>query len=639
MNSAFRILPAICTLLSLSLPLRAAEPTPDARLAQKITYSVYASLQEITAALSSKTGVTLRAGANDRDWRVRERRVRVEIRNLPLGDALSGITKTLEYDLRRSGPDGQWTYRIWQTAKSRAQEEAMRTAETERLERRMAAIRDQVFQDADEIKPLSPDEAAKLRQTDPWKAYLGGTEEGRAYLDLVRSLPNETRDGVRLGRKVDLKVADLSPAQQDAVRKMISGGIAMKGGIGPSNLKDLLPKVTPTHLIFMPLTEELKKETDNAAMAGIAVVMGDSDGSDPQLDRMADEDEKMGLGHMIPMALVPLSDSKGFGKVFADMALRLNDGEDARQVQRDFNNRLRAGEGSWEADSTGDASAPAPAPGSTSTTTPAPPPVVPALQVEVDPLDADSLDDLLRGLSEKTRLSYVMESYPDEPRITGVLPRTKGTVKALLDSLKHVGYEWEYGSGVVRLKPTNWAVERSYDVPARLILGYRQILEAKGWFDLDLLGSLCSTLTSEQIKHRIVTDKVLAEGVTDALEGDNDRVLRFYGNLSARQKTALKSPDGLDLASLTEAQGSALAPLLTEAASKDRIAGKAFVTFEPNPAIHSTASPSEPRSLEVTFRVEMTDETHPASSHWSRKLTLPIRKELVYRKPERPVKK
>src|SRR5436305_491639 len=128
---------ALVSLASLLLSASAALPAlddlaPDSRLAQKVTYTASAATSaQMFQDLTRKTGVIIRAGSGTRDWQVKERRVHVSLRDLPLGTALKQTAKTLSYQFQRAGVDGNWTYRIYQGARGHQYEDTLRLAQTE----------------------------------------------------------------------------------------------------------------------------------------------------------------------------------------------------------------------------------------------------------------------------------------------------------------------------------------------------------------------------------------------------------------------------------------------------------------------------------------------------------------------------
>lgn len=76
-------------------PVSQAEEKPDSRLAQKVTYQGgYKRLHAVAEELTKQTGVTIRAGSNSQDWRVRDIPLIVCVKDMPLGRLLRTVADT-----------------------------------------------------------------------------------------------------------------------------------------------------------------------------------------------------------------------------------------------------------------------------------------------------------------------------------------------------------------------------------------------------------------------------------------------------------------------------------------------------------------------------------------------------------------
>jgi hypothetical protein len=562
MNIRMNAVLALCLLAVVGLPARAQEEqTPDERLKQKVTYSASAvPLEKVAEELTKKTGVILRAGSGERDWKDRERRVHVHLHDVPLAVALQGISKTLGFELRRSGDEGKWIYRIYQSARGRDYEAAMLSAQKEEKEREIVALREGMLSEAEDALALTPEEAAKLKDKDPWKAYLGGTDSGRAYAELLRGLPGDARELMLRGRKVNMDVGELTPAMRDAMQRMVAGSfLGRMDGPGNNPLRDMWKNTDPARLTFMPLGEEMIFGPVSAAamgMAGLATVMGDPKNVSPDLQRMMDQFESMGMGRGVPLAGMPVAGSGSMaGRMFGQMMNRLESGESWQNVERDLQNQMQN-------------------PGSLADdpafkVTPSPKPADPALHAEVEPIALKAAPmmsqesqsaELIRELGKRTKVAYVAEFHPESIPLAMALPSTKQPLHRLLDGLQRAGLQWEYENGLVRLRPKDWAVRRSYDVPQSLLDGYKKILEAKGWLDLEALSGLCAALTDGQIMHRVLKEPEFSPYLMTLMPTNNSRdLLRFYGDLNPAQRARLRTPEGLPFDRLTEAQWQRLA--------------------------------------------------------------------------------
>lgn len=554
-------------LLALSLQARAQEEIiPDERLKRKITYSASAAkLEDVAAELMKKSGVPISVGSGPRDWKDRERRIHVHFQEVPLGLALQGISKTLGYELRRAGDEGKWSYRIYQSPRNRDYEAAMLSAQKEERERQVVSMRESVLSDAEEALNMTPEEAAKLKEKDPWKAYLGGTESGRAYAEMLRGLSPEARELMLRGRRVTLNAGELPPELKRAMWQMVNNSFFQHMGQEQGQLGEALKNASPARIAFMPLDQEMLMgplPASSMGMAGFVVVLGDYNGSSPDAQRLMDQFENSGMGQGVPMAGMPLAGSGSMaGNMFARMMDRLESGEKMNTVMQDMQQQMQ------------NPGALADQPGNE--ITPSPTPTDPALLVEVEPIqlkyDVMSQEsqsaELIRELGKRTKLSYVVEYHPESTPLAMAMPSKKMPLYKLLDSLQRAGLQWTYENGAVRIQPKDWAVQRSYDVPDSLMAGYKQILETKGWLDLDSLSSLAASLTDGQLQHRVLRDPAFSPYMMSLMPMNNNRdLLRFYGELAPPQRARLQAEGGLPFDQLSEAQWQRLAYFIEDAA-------------------------------------------------------------------------
>ena len=154
----------------------------DKRLDKKVTLAVnHVKLEEVAKNLSEQSGITIKAGAGTRDWKVREQKVSIHGRDVPLSKALDQVTKLLGYCLSREGKEGEWTYIIWQDKKGRDLEAEMLNAQREEAAQRVAKSRQGTIDLAKDALGMSPEEAMKQRDKNPVLAYMGGTKTGRGF--------------------------------------------------------------------------------------------------------------------------------------------------------------------------------------------------------------------------------------------------------------------------------------------------------------------------------------------------------------------------------------------------------------------------------------------------------------------------
>lgn len=97
-----------------------ADTSTDPRLDKKVTLEVsHTKLEDAVKSLAEQTGVVIKAGSGQRDWRVRERKVTIYAKDVPAGQVMTEISKLLGYFLSQDGKKDEWTYLFWQDQKSR----------------------------------------------------------------------------------------------------------------------------------------------------------------------------------------------------------------------------------------------------------------------------------------------------------------------------------------------------------------------------------------------------------------------------------------------------------------------------------------------------------------------------------------
>lgn len=562
----FRLMIGIATMFGFSMVSVAQEPAagtevkPDPRLNQKITYSAAGlPLSEVTEALTKLTKVHIEAGIGVRDWKSRERRISVRAKDKTLGETLNQIAKTLHFFLGRFGKEGEWEYRLWQDLKGREFEKAMLLTQQEAAERSIKETRKAIFTDAEKALSMSKADALKLKTTDPWTAFLGGTESGRAYSELMRGLPDVSKELMLRGREVNLSVGELSPEMQGSLKRMVDNDKLTKMQMGMVGAPSL-DKFEPERLVLMQMDSIGGRMASVSAlgMVGVTLVIGKP--IEPAMP-----DPKSPIAEMfggMPLAGMPIAGSDSLlGRMIGMMGLTLEEGGDLTQAVQAMGADMEAVFRETLA----------------KRVKPTEKPTDPVLLQEVEPIKQgfdlkDPTKAALDKLAEVTRLGFILDFYPSQQDTMamglGFSVKKEPLYKAL-DAFQMAGYEWEYSDGFVRLRPKDWAVQRSYDIPDAFIEKYRKKLETDGWFDLDTTAEIVFALTEGQLLNRFAQDPELLPAASmlqqGAFGGAND-LLWVYGGLTAPQKAQMKTDAGLPFAALSDAQWDKMADVVETAA-------------------------------------------------------------------------
>lgn len=174
----------------------------DARLAQRVTYeakrkTVHAILND----LSEMTGVTLCAGYNNLDWQVRDRKMNVFAKDVPLADLMNSIARVMKFKWSINHDVEPWTYRLFMDRKTLLDAEAQKARSDARIKEKLAQRRKELL---DDIENASSGVAGSLRE-------------------LCTEVPVLT-EAVATGQELALSASQLSSAGKDVVLNTLPDG-------------------------------------------------------------------------------------------------------------------------------------------------------------------------------------------------------------------------------------------------------------------------------------------------------------------------------------------------------------------------------------------------------------------------------
>lgn len=522
---------------------------PDRRLDQKVTVQIiHTKLEDVAASLTKQSGVIVKAGTGTRDWKVRETRVTIQAKDIPLANALDDIATLLGYHISREGKDGEWTYIIWQDKKSRDLEAEMLTAEEEAAAKRASETRQAALDVAEKAAKMTPEEARKLRVSDPTLAYLGGTKSGRGYAQLFASLGQTERELVLRGKRVILPFESLSPALQQAAMDTASSGFLKEQGEG----------LTPLQIVISGLSGEASEGLGPLGVEGAIALMGIPSAG------MPDYDPVLGLGQPMSAFLLGKPDSK-FGKAFAGALTSLDEGASMDDFEKALDPFIEDESLSTEATARESA---------TETAPPTDPELTREIELKLpafkhwDPAyDAKLNGQTIEAISKATGFTVMLESFPDSGLIAPYLKPGKQPVYKIMIGLEKAGLSWKLEHSSLRIRPQDWATMRSYAIPESTLVRYRDALETMGALSLEDLAAMASELTDDQIDKRLFRDPDLSYAVTRPLggwEGHRRDMLRLYHALSASQQAQLKTEKGLPFDRLTDDQWGRLGTMIAD---------------------------------------------------------------------------
>ncbi len=537
---------------------------PDSRLDKKITLDVNnTKLEEVAKSLAEQTGITIKAGSGQRDWKVRERTVTIHGKDVAVGKMLDDIARVLGFYISREGKDKEWSYIIWQDKKSRDLEAEMVTAEKEAEAQRIKDMRQSSMDAAAAALKMSPDEAMKLKDKDPWAAFLGGTKTGRGFAGLLSSLQSQfptEYDLMMRGKRAAFPLAGISPGMMQSAQDATTGGFAamMRGQMG-----DMAKGLAPTQLTTMPMDDIMNGDmAGQIGWSGLFYISGMKPGSGP-----ADGNPFGGM----PMTFFPMIAPNSVGaSVFGSLLLDVESGTPFDEAERKlepktsdpaFASEMMAHDSPTEKE----------------------PPTDPELTREIElksdalpkanthPLDGgtnqESQGKVIAEISRALGMPVLMESFNSVMPLSTFVKAGKQPVYKVLVALEKANCAWERVDGSLTVRPKDWALRRSYLIPESFFAYYKALIEKQESLTVDDLAAIATGLTDDQIQRTLVSEPdftFLKVPMGGAMFGNTRDMLRLYGSFAPEQKLALQSEGGLQFSQLTDKQWDQLNMLITD---------------------------------------------------------------------------
>ncbi|MCC6483374.1 MAG: hypothetical protein IT209_00885 [Armatimonadetes bacterium] len=551
---------AALLLSTAALAQQTDEKAVDPRLDQKVSLDVtYAKLSDVAELLSKQSGVSIRAGSSERDWRVRERHISVRAKDVRLGDLLDNISNLVHYRLARGKRDGQFTYLWWQDKNQRDLEAEMLTAQKAADAERTREQRQAAFELSDRALTMSEADARKLRDKDPWLSYLGATPTGRAYAQLLKGITAsypDVKDLLLRGRRATIDLNQAPVQMREAARQATE--TSMFRGLIENPQHDPWKSMRPSSLTVMPLQESADGVQHSWGFGGMIMIMGRS--SDWPAGGAGDLTDGM------PMGILPITgEGTVMGHLFGRLMWMLEDGVAPQDAQKKLMEDFR------------DSGAVQSLLAHKSPTEDAPPVAGPLLkEVEVKKmpgiqemsLDVDHSDEkkTLDLLAKATGGPVILESYLRMMLPGAFISPGKQALAKMVIAFEKAGYEWDLKGDTLTLRPEDWSVRRSCEIRESWLEYYRNKIQTNGSLTLDELADMAAELSDGQIHRTLMADPdfvFMAGNLSSEMGGPGD-LLRLYGALTPQQKKALSGERGLTFADLNDGQYQRLADLMIE---------------------------------------------------------------------------
>lgn len=557
----------------------------DARLAQKVTYEARRkTMLKLMDELAEQTGVALKVGQNSKDWQVRDRKMSIFAKDVPLASLMNSIARVMKFKWSREGKDGAYIYRIYMDRRTLLDAETRLQREEERIKKAQSRKREETFNRFAEASAMTPEQLEKLKEESPFLYVAAKSGVADSLGSFFGQVP-AAAEALASGQEMSMNAGMLSPAaQQNMIRAMRDlHGIESKLGGGrrdfPEDIADNLNSVTVNINSHM---EEMRSRPEAAFMLGMIEFQGGGRHFGVPLI-----DPESAMGKMIgKLVLRSLDEGKPINEVAKDIQ-----GEFMQAVISDIKS-VDVGEKSPEhADE-------------------------PALHEKVNlKPKTNRLDDIQAALAEASGLSVVSDYFGRGDMMP--LGSQEGELKTVLDRIGDASrYNWEKRGQVIEFRHKDWYRKRASQIPEAWLETWRKTLKDTGTLDVPDLAQM-AVLSMEQINDNIMDDPTLMSSGLMGVIFSNREVLRLYAGLSGSQQAMMFTEGGLDLRTLTPEQWKLAQKLIGARNSELLQSPEAPIT------ISGTRTPKGKR-FEYQFIVSSTDA--PAPLEW--KLTTP-----EYREP------
>lgn len=518
-----RLLSCAVFLAVIGLPAAAstvAKPLSDARLDRKVTYearceSVHKVLEDITA----QTNVPLRCGTSKRNWQVRDRRVTMFVKDMPLKDFQKALASVLHFSWTTFDGKSGRSYRLVQTASQRV-EELVETPERPTLVlKKQTARMKAAISGIESITSLSKEDVDRLKTSDPMLYVLAKHPIGKATANLLSNLPPEAKEALLAQTDYAVQVDELSPEAREAARAFVEAADDFASRVDPDFAEAKKRPIDLDGRVIRINADQMPDSSDVMQWSYLGTIVIDAGryGLFPIMDPKSAATRAM--GRLYAQILDGASPKKVFGNETGDRALieaMIETGEfdGLKRDDPDLDNTVK----------------------------------LDVKQTGVRFIDA------LAALSKASGLQIIADHFDPDPSLEDLNAENK--LGATVQRFAILADKKVTKDGNVLLFEDRQRIEkRSWEIPRDLITRVKEAV-ADGTFNLDDAAAVAQ-LTDAQIMHTLGRSpapemETLVGCAGLYCYGKIARMLRLYGSLSASQRALLSSEEGIPVSNLKD---------------------------------------------------------------------------------------
>lgn len=493
----------------------------DPRLAKKVNYDCKAKpIRDVLSELSSKTGIALAAGSNSGDWPVRDARITMFVKDIPLVDVMNSMARVMKFAWSKSGNKPGFSYRLV------SDKQAAKDLEDRLCGRGKEALakRKTIIAQLEKVAALTDAEAAPLKEQSPFLYIMHKSGLAGALTRLMRQVP-QISTAISSGEDTAVKYADLSKPAQATVTDIIRGSTWLMSGGDPDSeitdedLKEMFESPGWQVSFQNRFDDDYMMRPDVMGMYGIVMVGQGAEGGIP----IGDPDN----AYVRMMSKEMIADIEG-GEGRRNHRMSKEEQQALEQLEMDA--------GYCE----------------------------PSVKHEPDPeLQAKVKGgkrcrgqlSMLVQLSSASSFSFIADSYKMNEHCRMRIPNEEKPLQDFITAcFKNTSFSWEKHGSIIEIWDRNWLQSKKGEIPDGLKEKWEKQIEETGTLDLDSIAELAS-LTDMQIETNMYSDPFFNESgnLFSQLERSGD-YLNAYNQLSKYQRNALFTAKGLGISSLNAKQ-------------------------------------------------------------------------------------
>lgn len=524
-------------------PAPSAVATPDAdkdRMAQRITYEAKRqSVLVILEGISKLSGVTLKAGYNEKDWQVRDRKMNVFAKDVPLSNLMNSIGRVMKFKwIAEKGEKGRPAiYRLIMDRKTLLDAESQRVREEERMEALTVERRKQTLESYAKLSELSAADLDKLRKEDPYQYVLATSGYAKGLNDFFAAVPG-AQEAMASGQERAFPIAGLQEPAQRACRQMLQSIMEIA-----KRMLGRPPDGMPPDWIDNLSYDEMRFTCNPDARFSWDRELGGVVAADVKI--AFDENSHARLPLLFPGCHM----AKAVGEILAGSKA---DGRSMEEMDKEVNSVI-------------DSAAAADMEETQPHEEPIERPDDPALKakIRIKP-DSGKLEDVQAALAKESGLAVVSDNFGASTMDSRLAPLFKETeIRSVIEQMaKLYLYTWDKPRGAVEFRDRKWYRKRAAQIPDAWLEVWRESLKKNGTLSLDELAEI-AVLSNDQISMNISPDPELqAADVSETVTANQDTLV-LYAGLTEAQRKMLFTDDGLDCQALTPEQSTQVRSLIS----------------------------------------------------------------------------